>query len=152
MHFLLGLGALLLSLVSVLILLGVALAIIACVGLSISLPFRKVKAKKQQRAQDFLWWLYSSETGKSFVIEKLNFIPAFDTFNEDERPSDPLSSALMDWMSREGISTLPWDFTIFPSQAFKEDFGSALLQYAQGTMTWDQVKALFVRRWQEESA
>ena len=34
----------------------------------------KLSPEKQQRAQDFLWWLYSSETGKSFVIEKLNFI------------------------------------------------------------------------------
>ena len=47
---------------------------------------------------------------------------------------------------------IPWQFTLFPGQTFKDDFGAALLQYAQGTKTWDDVKDTVVTRWKEESA
>ena len=42
-------------------------------------------------------------------------------------------------------------FTVFPSLNFKNDFGSALLQYAQGTVSFEEVKALVVKRWSEET-
>ena len=55
-------------------------------------------------------------------------------------------------MSKDGINTIPWNFTLFPSQTFKDDFGAALLQYAQGTKTFDEVKELVVSEWASESA
>ena len=49
-------------------------------------------------------------------------------------------------------SSVPWSaFLVFPSQTFKDDFGAALLQYAQGTKTWDDVKTLVVDEWKAES-
>jgi raffinose/stachyose/melibiose transport system substrate-binding protein len=54
-------------------------------------------------------------------------------------------------MNKENIETIPWNFTVFPSQTFKSDFGSALLQYSQGTKTWNDVKNIFVNRWESES-
>jgi raffinose/stachyose/melibiose transport system substrate-binding protein len=54
-------------------------------------------------------------------------------------------------MNKENTNTIPWNFTVFPSQSFKNDFGSALLQYAQGTKNWDNVKSTFVNRWKSES-
>lgn len=45
-------------------------------------------AEKQKLAADFIYWLYSSDTGKDFVTNKLGFIAPFDTFAEDERPTD----------------------------------------------------------------
>ena len=55
-------------------------------------------------------------------------------------------------MERDGITNIPWNFTVFPSQTFKDDFGAALLQYAQGTKDWNAVKTLFVDEWKSESA
>ena len=49
-----------------------------------------------------------------------------------------------------GKESIPWIFTAFPSQTFKDNFGSALLEYAQGTMTWDQVKETVIEQWQIE--
>jgi len=40
---------------------------------------------------------------------------------------------------------------VFPSQTFKDNFGAALLQYAQGTMEWDAVKQTFVDQWKVEA-
>lgn len=106
---------------------------------------------EQQAAADFLYWLFSSETGKDFVTNRLNFIAPFDTFEEDERPDDPLANEVMRYMEQENTVTIPWQFTLFPSQTFKDDFGAALLQYAQGTKSWEDVEQIVVKRWKEES-
>lgn len=112
---------------------------------------KEASPEKQKAAEDFLYWLYSSKTGKDFVTNKLNFIAPFDTFSEDEKPTDPLAKEVLSWMSKDGINTVPWNFTVFPSQTFKDDFGAALLQYAQGTKPWDDVKKLVVTEWKSES-
>lgn len=112
---------------------------------------KKASAADQKLAADFIYWLYSSETGKKFVIEKLNFIAPFDTFTEAERPSDPLAKEVINWMSKDGVTSVPWNFTVFPSQTFKDNFGSSLLQYAQGTMKWDDLTAKVVTDWKAES-
>lgn len=111
----------------------------------------KSSDKEQKAAEDFIYWLFSSEKGKDFVINKLDMIAPFDTFSEKEVPNDPLAQEVMRWMNKENINNIPWNFTVFPSQTFKNDFGSALLQYAQGTKTWDDVKTTFVNRWKSES-
>lgn len=111
----------------------------------------KATAKEQQAAKDFMYWLFSSETGKKYVNEKLEFIAPFDTFKEDERPSDPLAQEVIKWMNNAEVTTIPWNFTVFPSQTFKEDFGASLLQYAQGSKEWDKVKEDFVKNWKNES-
>lgn len=123
-----------------------------CVGTENFLAINKQATPEQQKlAEDFLYWLYSSDKGKDFVTNRLDFIAPFDTFNEDERPEDPLAQEVLDWMNQDGIFTIPWDFTVFPSQTFKDDFGAALLQYAQGQKSWDDVKTLVVDEWKTES-
>ena len=37
-----------------------------------------------------------------------------------------------------------------PSTQWKNDFGNALLEYAQGTGDWDAVKSAFVDGWAKE--
>lgn len=123
-----------------------------CIGTENYLAINKNASPEDQKAAaDFLYWLYSSETGKRYVIDELNFIAPFDTFSPDERPSDPLSQQVIASMEAEGIHTVTWDFTVMPGQSFKEDFGAALLQYAQGSASWQEVVDTFVRRWKEES-
>ena len=39
-------------------------------------------------------------------------------------------------MNREEVQNIGWNFTLFPGQTFKDHFGGALLQYAQGNMNW----------------
>ncbi len=112
----------------------------------------KADPEKQKMAEDFLAWLYTSDTGKDLVSTKLGFIAPYDTFGEEEAPRDPLGREVYSWMRKEGVESVPWIFSIFPSQNFKNDFGAALLQYAQGTKTWSDVKNTFVTRWKEEAA
>lgn len=111
----------------------------------------KASEEDQKAAEDFIYWLYSSETGKKYVTERLGFIAPFDTFRDDEEPSDPLAQEVLDWMDEDDIRTVPWNFTVFPSQSFKEGFGSSLLKYAQGTKEWSAVKSDMVNSWKKES-
>ncbi|MBR5202284.1 MAG: ABC transporter substrate-binding protein [Clostridia bacterium] len=111
----------------------------------------KATEQEQKVAADFIYWLFSSETGKKIVNEQLEFIAPFDTFSDEERPKDPLAQEVIKWMNNAEVTTIPWNFTVFPSQTFKEDFGASLLQYAQGTKNWEQVKEDFTKTWKNES-
>ena len=112
----------------------------------------KADEASQKAAADFIYWMYSSDKGKQYVTHEFGFIAPFDTFTGADKPEDPLARLVMDWMSREGVTSVPWNFTLFPSQTFKENFGNSLLKYAQGTKEWAQVKADMIADWKKESA
>ena len=112
----------------------------------------KATEEQQKAAADFIYWLYSSDTGKKFVTDELGFIAPFDTFSAEDVPEDPLAVQVQLWMNKQGVYSIPWDFTVFPSQTFKQHFGSALLSYAQGRKTWAQVQENTVADWKSEAA
>ena len=123
-----------------------------CIGTESFICINKNATDEQQKlAEDFLYWLYSSETGKKLVTEKLDFIAPFSTFEESEAPKDPLAKEIIRYMNRDNVTTIPWDFTVFPSQTFKENFGAGLLSYAQGTKSFEQVKTDMIADWKKES-
>lgn len=111
----------------------------------------KASAEEQKATADFVYWLYSSDFGKNYVTNKLGFIAPFDTFSDSERPTDPLAVEISKWMSKPGITSVAWNFTLFPSQTFKDNFGASLLRYAQGSKSWDDVAADVVSTWEKES-
>lgn len=122
-----------------------------CIGTENYLCINKNASEEQQKlAEEFLYWLFSTDTGKRFVTEELDFIAPFSTFSESEVPDDPLAREVIRWMNKDNITTIPWNFTIFPSQTFKENFGAALLSYAQGKTTFADVKKQVVDEWKKE--
>lgn len=123
-----------------------------CIGTENFLCINKrADEASQKAAEDFIYWLFTSETGKKYVTEGLGFITPFNSFAEEETPDDPLAREVVSWMNKEGVHTVPWDFTIFPSQVFKTEFGSNLLQYAQESKNWNTVKEETVADWKSES-
>jgi raffinose/stachyose/melibiose transport system substrate-binding protein len=112
----------------------------------------QTSAENQRASIDFLNWLYTSETGKANVTAKLGFIPPFDTFSQAEMPTDPLAKQVMEWSNSNSKTNVPWNFTVFPSQTFKDDFGAALLQYAQGNLEWEKLVEQVVTDWKNEKA
>ena len=113
---------------------------------------KKSSEAEQQAALDFIYWMYSSEKGKQYVTNEFGFIAPFDTFDDDEKPQDPLALEVIDWMNRDGVNSIAWNFTIFPSQTFKDEFGPSLLKYAQGNKKWDDVVKDMVSSWKKESS
>jgi raffinose/stachyose/melibiose transport system substrate-binding protein len=113
---------------------------------------KQASPDKQKLAEDFIWWLFSSPKGKAFVTNDLKFIAPFDTFAENEKPTDPLAKEVIRYMSDTSLYNVAWYFVVFPDQTFKNNLGAALLQYAQGTMKWPDVKQLFIDQWKIEKA
>jgi len=111
----------------------------------------KASEAKQQASIAFLEWLFSSEKGKAYVSNDLGFISPFNTFTEEESPADPLAAEVLNWMNKDTIA-VAWTFAAFPSEDFKNDFGDALLEYAQGTKSWEEVSAVVVESWKKERA
>lgn len=111
----------------------------------------KVSKEKQDASVAFLEWLFSSDKGKNYVTNKLGFIAPFNTFKDNEKPADPLAKEVLAWMAKDTTS-VAWTFAAFPSEDFKNYFGDALLEYAQGNKTWDDVVAVVKDKWASEKA
>lgn len=118
-----------------------------CIGTENYLAINKnVSEEKQKASVEFLEWLFSSDTGKDYVVNKLNFISPFNTFHDDEKPDDPLAREVIRWMESDK-TTVEWAFNSFPSLDFKDEVGNALLEYVQGSKTFDDVKKTTVDSW-----
>lgn len=122
-----------------------------CIGTENYFAINKnVSKEKQEASLKFLEWLFSSETGKKYVSEKLGFITPFNTFTDAEQPADPLAKEIVRYLSDENYNNIPWIFTAFPSEAFKKDVGNALLEYAQGSKKWEDVEKTVISKWKSE--
>ncbi len=113
---------------------------------------KKASEADQKASLDFLVWLFSSEEGKKFVINDLGFISPFKSFGENETPSDPLGKEVAAYATNPDLYNIDWNFTIFPSQDFKNGFGQQLAQYVAGNNDWANVKEFFVTEWAHEKA
>lgn len=103
-----------------------------------------------QATLDFMNWVVTSETGCKSLTEEMGFVCPFQAF--DSYPaSNPLVNIANDYVSN-GKTSVAWTFTTMPSENWKNNVGSALLEYAQGTGQWDAVVTAFVDGWAEEYA
>lgn len=110
----------------------------------------KASEADQKASISFVEWLFTSETGKKHVTEELGFIAPFDTFKDAETPQDPLAKEVLRYLGNKDLYNVDWNFVSFPSQTFKDDFGSALLEYANGNLKWEDVKSKVVDEWANE--
>lgn len=110
-----------------------------------------ISAEDQANADKFLTWLFSSATGKKIVKEDLGFITPFNSFSNDELPSDPLAKDVTRWMNKDGVSSILWLFAGIPSEQWKADFGGELLQYLQGNSDWTKVVSVAQSSWAKEA-
>ncbi len=111
---------------------------------------KNVSEEKRKASESFLDWLFSSDTGKKYVTEKLGFITPFNTFSDDEKPSDPLAREISRYLEDADTEIIPWIFTGFPSENFKKETGNALLEYAQGGKKWQEVRDTVKNKWKSE--
>ena len=103
-----------------------------------------------QATLDFLQWVVESDEGRDGMANEMGFVTPFTTFDED-LPANPLVEANNEY-TKAGKTPVSWNFTTMPSEQWKNDLGSALLEYAQGTGQWDAVQKAFVDGWATEYA
>ncbi|MEE0808523.1 MAG: extracellular solute-binding protein, partial [Acutalibacteraceae bacterium] len=124
-----------------------------CIGTENYIAINKYASEEQQKKSlDFLNWLFTSEPGKRYVTNELDYITPFDTFKEDELPRDPLAREVVRYMNDASVTTVPWIFTSFPSDVFKAEVGGALLEYVQGGKDWKAVDQTIKDKWKSERA
>lgn len=122
-----------------------------CIGTENYFSINSKASEADQKASiEFVEWLFTSETGKNHVTNELGFIAPFDTFEDSEVPQDPLAKEVIRYLSNNDLYNVDWNFTTFPSQTFKDDFGAALLEYCNGNMKWEDVKKLVIDEWTSE--
>lgn len=122
-----------------------------CIGTENFFSINNKASEADQKASiAFIEWLFTSETGKKHVTEELGFIAPFDTFKDAETPQDPLAQEVLRYLGNKDLYNVDWNFVSFPSQTFKDDFGAALLEYANGNMKWEDVKSKVVDEWASE--
>ncbi len=122
-----------------------------CIGTENYIAVNEKATDEQKKASlDFLDWLFSSKTGKKYVTERLDFITPFNTFSESELPNDPLAKQTVQYMRNDDLTTVPWVFTSFPSDTFKKNVGSGLLDYVQGDTEWSELEKKIKKEWKSE--
>lgn len=122
-----------------------------CTGTENYICVNSMASEADQKASiDFIEWVFSSELGKQYVTNDLGFISPFNTFSEEESPSDPLAKQVLEYMGNQDLYNVSWNFTAFPSQQFKDDFGADLLNYAKGKYEWKQVLDDVKNTWASE--
>ncbi|MDO4327885.1 MAG: ABC transporter substrate-binding protein [Lachnospiraceae bacterium] len=102
-----------------------------------------------QATLDFLQWVVESDEGKTALAEDMGFVTPFTTFTEEYLPANPLVAAADEYV-KNGKTSVSWNFTTMPSEEWKNQLGSAMLEYAQGTGDWDAVVKAFVDNWAVE--
>ena len=108
----------------------------------------EVSEADQQATLDFLEWVITSDEGRDSLANTMGFVTPFDTF-ADYLPSNPFILADAAYTAA-GKTAVTWNFTVMPSEEWKNGVGQALLQYAQETGDWAGVETAFVDGWASE--
>lgn len=101
----------------------------------------------QKAAKEFLNWLYQSDEGKELVVNDLMMIPPFTNY-EGLEAKDALSKEVQRYVN-DG-KAIAWTLRSWPANWGMGTVGANVQQYLSGTMTWDQVVADSIEKWEQE--
>ena len=108
----------------------------------------KASEADQKASKDFLNWVVTSDEGIKALSEDMGFTTPFKTFDKVKSDNPLVEEAVED--SKSGKQQVAGNFTMMPSEEWKNQLGQAMLAYAQGTGSWDDVRKAFVDNWKTE--
>ena len=108
----------------------------------------KASDADKKATKDFLKWVITDKDGIESISSDMGLTTPFKTFS-DVKSDNPLTQAAVEDQN-SGKTAVSWNFTMMPSEEWKNKLGSALLEYAQGTGDWNAVKTAFVDGWKTE--
>ena len=111
----------------------------------------KASEEDIQATLDFLNWVITSDEGRTSLSQEIGFVTPFKTFDKNFESENPLVVDANKYIA-DGKTSVAWNFTTMPSEEWKNQVGSAMLEYAQGTGEWDAVEKAFVDGWATEYA
>ena len=109
----------------------------------------KASDADKKATKDFLEWVVTNQAGIDSISKDMGLTTPFKSF-EDVKSDNPLVQAEIAYQDsgKESVSTRPT--AMIPSEEWKNQLGSAMLEYAQGTGDWNAVKKDFVDNWKTE--
>ncbi|MCL6571287.1 MAG: ABC transporter substrate-binding protein [Bacillus sp. (in: Bacteria)] len=107
---------------------------------------KKSDEKVVQASKDFLDWMYTSDIGKTAVMEDFKFIPAYEGY-DTEKIADPLSQEIYKYAS-EG-NTIGWVFLGSPIGWQEEVLGVTMQKYLAGDTSWDDAVKFTQESWEK---
>ncbi len=111
----------------------------------------KASEEDIQATLDFLNWVITSDEGRTSLSQEMGFVTPFKTFDGNFESENPLVVDANKYIA-DGKTSVAWNFTTMPSEEWKNQVGSAMLEYVQGTGEWDAVEKAFVDGWATEYA
>ena len=99
-----------------------------------------------QATMDFMNWCVTSDTGVEAMCKNMGFVIPFSSNLESDNVLVNEANKYME----NGKAPVSWNFSTMPSEEWKNQLGSAMLEYAQGTGEWDAVVTAFVDGWATE--
>ncbi len=108
----------------------------------------KSDEKVVQASKDFLNWMYTSETGKTAVLEDFKFIPAYKDY-DSSKIADPLSQTIYEYASK-GNTIQGWVFQGSPTGWSEGVLGASMQKYLSGGIAWDEMLKQAQTKWEEE--
>lgn len=110
----------------------------------------KVSKDEQKKAEDFLVWLNTSETGKKFITDEFAFVPFNAT--SDTKLENPLSNDLITYKRAGNILSNP--FNGAPNSWGQEAYGKILQEQYFTKQNWTEadyakVADYSIQKWKE---
>lgn len=102
--------------------------------------------EEKNAAKDFLNWLYTSEEGKDYVVNRFHFIPPLKGY-EDLEVNDPLGKAISKYVTNG--KTIPWVFMGYPTGWGEKVLGQNIQKYLSGKLTWENAISESQDKWKE---
>lgn len=110
----------------------------------------KAAPENIEATKAFVDWAITSDTGRRAIAGEMGFVTPFRTFDEGYTAKNALLDAAAKSIA-DGKTPVSWNFPTMPSETWKNNVGAALLEYAQGTGDWENVKVQFVDGWAKEA-
>jgi raffinose/stachyose/melibiose transport system substrate-binding protein len=99
-----------------------------------------------REAKKFLNWMYTSETGKRYVLEEFKFIPAYKGY-DISKVDDPLARDILDYSDRG--KTLPWVFMGYPTGWGMQVLGVDIQKYVADKISWSELVEHSTEEWEK---
>lgn len=103
-------------------------------------------ADTKKAAKDFLNWLYTSDKGKSIIVNDAKFIPALSGYDTaDLKPKDALATDVVKYSTEK--KTIQWVFMGYPTGWGQNQLGADIQKYISGDLKWDDLISNAKKNW-----
>ncbi|SDE56176.1 raffinose/stachyose/melibiose transport system substrate-binding protein [Paenibacillus sp. UNCCL117] len=106
------------------------------------------ESKVKAEAKEFLNWLVTSETGKTYITKEFKFIPAFTSFEADPASVGTLGEDVSKYMKDNKV--LGWQWPKYPDGVAQES-ASAFQKYVAGRLNQEQLLAEIQTIWDSKA-